>query len=219
MSRSRSLSCRSWRTCRSLLTTSQRSFIHRSTRLFDQVSRAVDELLKDSFLPLGEKNGSLRFLTQAAVTLQKQFDDIETVMRTYARNSATPCGRYSLRSRPPGSTVSAVSAGIRLGIGGGQSVSLEGEREPIQFHVEFAPASAYEQTRTERENDSRGKQELTSIWIVGKADPAADPLASRSSVVRSLSMPIEAIPIERHRTSCVLSRSGATKRRPALRES
>ncbi|HEY3138219.1 MAG TPA: BREX system P-loop protein BrxC, partial [Blastocatellia bacterium] len=149
-----------------------------SPSLRDQVSAAVDELLKDSFLPLGEKNGSLRFLTQAAVTLQKKFDDIEyrnADVRAEFSNTVralfTPLPSARLNGVRP------VSAGIRLGIGGGQSISLEGEREPIQFHVEFAPASAYEQTRMERENDSRGKQELTSIWIVGMADPAADPLA------------------------------------------
>src|SRR5205823_4787867 len=108
----------------------------------------------------------------------KQFDDLEyrnADVRAESSNAVralfTPLPSARLNGIRP------VSAGIRLGIGGGQSISLEGERESIQFHVEFAPASAYEQTRMERENDSRGKQELTSIWIVGKADPAADALA------------------------------------------
>ena len=157
------------------------ALLHRSvdsTSLRDQVTSVVDELLKDSLLPLGEKNGSLRFLTQAAVTLQKQFDEIEyrnadvrAEFSRAVRSLFTPLPSARLNGVRP------VSAGIRLSIGGGQSVSLEGEREPIQLHVEFAPASAYDQIRTERENDSRGRQERTSIWIVGKSDPTADQLA------------------------------------------
>ena len=42
--------------------------------LKDDVEKAIDAMLKDGMIPLGEKNGSLRFLTQAAITLQKQFD-------------------------------------------------------------------------------------------------------------------------------------------------
>ncbi|MEQ1869726.1 MAG: BREX system P-loop protein BrxC [Vicinamibacterales bacterium] len=146
--------------------------------LREQVASVVDELLKDPLLPLGEKNGSLRFLTQAAVTLQKQFDQIEyrnadvrAEVSRAVRNLLTPLPSARLNGVRP------VSAGVRLATGGGQSVALEGEREPIQLHVEFVPPSAYEQTRAERENDSRARQERTSIWVVGKTDPAADQLA------------------------------------------
>ena len=145
--------------------------------LRDHVASVVDELLKDQLLPLGEKNGSLRFLTQAAVTLQREFDQIEyrngdvrTEFSRAVRNLLTPLPSARLNSVRP------VNAGIRLMTGGGQSVALEGEREPIQLHIEFVPPSAYEQTRTERENDSRAREERASIWIVGKTDAAVDQL-------------------------------------------
>jgi len=49
----------------------------KAASLKERVEKAVGALLKDGMIPVGEKNGSLRFLTQAAITLQKQFDQIE----------------------------------------------------------------------------------------------------------------------------------------------
>jgi hypothetical protein len=63
-------------------------------------------------------------------------------------------------------------------IGGGQSVSLEGEKEPIQMHVEFVPESNYAAIRTERENDSRSTRERSVIYLLGRADTDADRLAT-----------------------------------------
>lgn len=146
----------------------------------DEVTKVIDELLKSSFIPLGEKNGNLRFLTQAAVTLQSEFDqigfrqadiraEVNSALRTLFK--PLPSARLTTGGR-------LVSAGVRVVIGGGQSVPLEGEREPVQFHVEFVQSSAYEQTRTERADDSRNKRERTTLFLLGRIDPAADTLAA-----------------------------------------
>lgn len=144
----------------------------------DAVEKAVSSMLGDNTIPLGEKNGSLRFLTQAAVTLQLQFDQIEY------RNADVRAELNSvLRSifNPPPSArlaqVRPVSAGIRVSIGGGQSVSLEGEKEPIQIHVGFEPEASYETARTNLEIDSRAPTNLSSIYLLGRTDPDADQLA------------------------------------------
>ena len=165
-----------------------------ASSLRQDVERAVDELLKDHLLPLGEKNGSLRFLTQAAVTLQKQFDEIET-RHSDVKSEISKAVRALFTPLPSARLqgVRSVTAGIKLGIGGGQSVSLEGEREPIQLHAEFAPPSAYDQIRGDRENDSRAQAARTSIWVVGKADPMAEQLGV--TLVRCQKF------IETHRTS------------------
>jgi hypothetical protein len=64
-----------------------------------------------------------------------------------------------------------------VALGGGQSVGLEGEKEPIQIHVEFVESSIYDQTRVDRENDSRATRERTSIFLLGRTDPDAEKLA------------------------------------------
>ncbi len=146
--------------------------------LSEDVRKVIDEMLKDSHIPMGEKNGELRFLTQAAITLQKEFDTIEyrqADVRAEVNNALRGLFKPLPSARIAG--VRPVSAGVKVVIGGSQSVSLEGEREPIQFHVEFTPSSAYEPTRTERENDSRSPKELTAIYLLGRNDPDAEKLA------------------------------------------
>jgi hypothetical protein len=147
--------------------------------LRDRVDAAVSALLKDSMVPLGEKDGSLRFLTQAAMTLQKQFDQIEfrqIDLRSELNNALRGLFKPLPSARIFGTR--QVTAGLRVAIGGGQSSSLEGEREPIQLQVEFVPANSYDTVRTERTNDSRAKRELTTIFLLGRADAEADQLAT-----------------------------------------
>ena len=150
----------------------------KSSSLNDQVSQAVDELLKDGFIPLGEKNGSLRFLTQAAVTLQKEFDLIEyrnADVRAEFNRALGSLFQPLPSARLEG--VRPVTAGLRVVAAGGQSVSLDGEKEAIQLHVEFVPASTYDQTRKDRENDSRASAHRTSIFLLGRTDAEADKLS------------------------------------------
>jgi hypothetical protein len=144
----------------------------------ETVTKAVDDLLKDSLIPLGEKNGSLRFLTQAAITLQKEFDQIE-YRNADVRAEAIGTLRALFRPLPSArlNNVRPVTAGLRMMVGGGQSASLEGEKEPIQIYVELIDSSSYDQTKKERINDSRGTREKASIFLLGRTDPEIDKLA------------------------------------------
>jgi len=149
-----------------------------SPSLKDEVEKAIDAMLKDNMIPLGEKNGSLRFLTQAAITLQKQFDQIEyrqADVRAEFNGVLRPIFKPLPSARLHG--VRPVTAGLKIVVSGGQSVSLEGEKEAIQIHVEFVPSSSYEKVRTERENDSRASRERATIYLLGRADSEADQLA------------------------------------------
>jgi hypothetical protein len=149
-----------------------------SASMKDNVEKSIDAMLKDGMIPLGEKNGSLRFLTQAAITLQKQFDLIE-YRQADVRAELNGVLRSIFKPLPSArlSGIRPVTAGLKVAIGGGQSVSLEGEKEAIQIHVEFVPAGSYDETRTERENDSRSSKERTSIFLLGRTDSAADQIA------------------------------------------
>jgi len=149
-----------------------------SPSIKDEVEKAVDAMLKDAMIPLGEKNGSLRFLTQAAVTLQHQFDLIE-YRQADVRAELNGVLRSIFKPLPSAriAQVRPVTAGLRVVIGGGQSVSLEGEKEPIQLYVEFAPSSSYASVRGDREIDSMSTRERSSIYLLGRAEPEADQLA------------------------------------------
>lgn len=144
----------------------------------DEVEKAIESMLKDGMIPLGEKNGSLRFLTQTGITLQKQFDQID-FRQVDVRSELNGVLRSIFKPLPSArlNGVRPVTAGLKVVVAGGQSVSLEGEKEAIQIHVEFAPAASYDATRTERENDSRSSREKTNIYWLGRTDPEADQLA------------------------------------------
>jgi len=71
-------------------------------------------LLKDSLIPLGEKNGSLRFLTQAAVTLQKEFDQIEYLVRTHPEERGGPAVAVTRLAREQAFTVLNRLAAVRM---------------------------------------------------------------------------------------------------------
>lgn len=149
-----------------------------ATSLSDKVKQVIDELLKDSLIPLGEKNGSLRFLTQAAITLQKEFDQIG-YRNADLRSETNGALRTIFRPLPSARLSGArpVTAGLRVVLGGGQSVSLEGEKEAIQVHVEFVDPSNYEQSKKDKVNDSRTTRERTSIFLLGRFNPEIDRLA------------------------------------------
>lgn len=146
--------------------------------LKDSVTKAIDAMLGDGMIPLGEKNGSLRFLTQAAITLQKEFDRIE-YRQADVRAELNGVLRTLIKPLPSArlAGVRPVTAGLKVAIGGGQSISLDGEREPIQLVVELVPAGAYDTARAERENDSRSTAERTNIFLLGRADPTAEETA------------------------------------------
>jgi len=149
-----------------------------SPSLKDDVEKAVDAMLKDSMIPLGWKNGGLRFLTQAAVTLQKQFDlmeyrqmDIRATLNSALRAIFSPLPSARLAGVRP------VTAGLKVSTGGGQSVSLEGEKEAIAIQVEFVSPGSYADTRAERENDSRATRERATLFLLGRTDADAEETA------------------------------------------
>ena len=149
-----------------------------SPSLKEDIEKAVDVMLKDGMIPLGEKAGSLRFLTQAAVTLQKQFDGIE-YRNADLRNELNGLLRAIFNPLPSArlAQVRPVTAGLKVMVSAGQSVSLDGEKEPIQLHVEFVSASAYESIRGDREIDSMASRERCSIFLLGRSDQETDQLA------------------------------------------
>jgi hypothetical protein len=149
--------------------------------LRDRVEAAVSVLTNDSMVPLALEKGGLRFLTQAAVTLQRQFDQIE-FRQVDLRQELNNTLRALFKPLPSARLFSArqVIAGLKVTIGGGQSVSLEGDKEAIQFQVEFVSASRYDEVRKERTDESRSKRERGTLFLLGRADSETEQLATVS---------------------------------------
>jgi hypothetical protein len=145
----------------------------------DEVEQALNAMLSDNLIPLDERDGRYRFLTQAAVSLQKKFDEIEFGRRD-VNSEINDALREIFKPLPSARLAGGrpVTAGVKLAIGGGQAQSLEGDREPVQIVIEFASPSTYDQVRTDRETDSRGSKEKTTIFLLGRDDPKIKELAT-----------------------------------------
>jgi hypothetical protein len=144
----------------------------KASSLKEAVEAAVAKMLSDSMIPLGEKAGSLRFLTQAAVTLQKQFDQIE-YRRADLLSEVNGVFRSIFKPLPSAriDQTRPVTAGLKvINQNGQQPNSLEGEKEQIQFILELVPSTSYEKIRQEREDDSRSTKERSNIYLLGRAD-------------------------------------------------
>ena len=125
-------------------------------------------MLKDGMIPLGEKNGSLRFLTQAAITLQKQFDQIE-YRQADVRAELNGVLRTIFKPLPSArlSGVRPVTAGLRV-VDRRWPVGFSGRRKGSHSDSRrVCPSGSYDAARTERENDSRSSRERTSIFLLG----------------------------------------------------
>jgi hypothetical protein len=145
----------------------------------DDVDKALVTMLSDTLIPLDEKDGRYRFLTQAAVSLQKKFDETEFARRD-VNSEINDTLREIFKPLPSARLAGGrqVNAGLKIGIGGGQVQSLQGEKEPVQIVVEFASPATYDQTRTDRETDSRGSKEKTAIFLLGRDDSKIQELAT-----------------------------------------
>ncbi len=142
-----------------------------SPSLLPQVKEAVEDLLKDPAIPLSEIDGSLRFMSEAVSNLEKErlnipwkAIDLRNVLNAKLRDVFTPLPSSLLLG------TRTVNAGVKV-ISGGLTVSLLGEKEEIQTHLEFVPEASYEVRRQELLLESQQRASRNTIFLTGIEDP------------------------------------------------
>ncbi len=140
----------------------------------DAVKTAVDALLSDPIVPLGERNGTLSFFSeklndieQERAQLPLRTTDLRRISSEALREVFDPLPSARLH----GSL--AVTAGVKVQ-SGGYTTSLAGEREAIQTIVEFVDPTDYETARTRMVDDSRHKISENLIYLLGRGSTEAD---------------------------------------------
>lgn len=138
------------------------------------VNRAVEDLLGEPAIPLNEVDGSLRFMSEAVIDLEKErlkivprMADIRNIHNKILWEifTATPSVKlFGTRSVSTGFKVSA----------GTMPVSLAGQKEPIQTHIDFIPESEYGKGKEERILDSQQRVNANIIYLLGKQNPALE---------------------------------------------
>lgn len=146
--------------------------------LTDPVKAALDEMLKDQFVPLMEKDGNVRFFSEKLSDIEQERGqivvrtaDFRRIFNTALREVFNPLPMAKVHDSL------SVTSGVRHLIGG-NSMALGGERETVQTLVAFAEAQDYEALRARLLDDSREKANETFIYLLGRSAPNAHDLVT-----------------------------------------
>ena len=144
----------------------------------DTVKQAVDDLLNDVHVPLGEKDGRLVFLSEKLRDIEQERGaialravDVKRIFNEALREAFDPLPRVSHQN------TLAVTTGLKAQAGS-TVTSLAGENNTIQTLVELVPASDYETAKNRLLDDSRSHASRNLIGLLARAQPELDDLAN-----------------------------------------
>jgi len=148
-----------------------------SSRL-EEVRKAVDEMLADVHVPLGEKDGCLVFLSEKLRDIEQERGaialrsaDVRRILNECLRESFDPLPRVSMNG------TMTVASGLKVQTGS-NFTSLAGEQNAIQTIVELASPGDYETAKTRMLDDSRGRTFRNIIGLIAKNNPELDDIAA-----------------------------------------
>lgn len=146
--------------------------------LTDKVKDAVEGMLKDQFVPLMEKDGSLRFFSEKLNDIEQErgqinvrTQDFRRLFNTALREVFDPLPTVKVHESL------SVTSGIRH-FTGGQIMGLAGEREAVQTVIVFADAVDYEAQRTRLKDESCERANEAVIYLLGRTTPNAADLVT-----------------------------------------
>jgi hypothetical protein len=144
----------------------------------DTVRKAVDEMLSDVQVPLGEKDGRLFFLSEKLRDIEQERGaialrtvDIKRIFNDALRETFDPLPRISLHG------TMAVASGLKIQAGS-SITSLAGDQNTIQTVVEMVAAIDYDTARNRMLDDSRSRSSRNTIGLLARSSPELDDLAN-----------------------------------------
>jgi len=146
--------------------------------LADNVKDAVDRLLKNPFVPLGEREGWLSFFSEKLndveverSQLAPRTSDIRRVFNEALKEVFDPLPTVRLQG------ALSVTTGLKH-LSGGQQSSLAGDRETIQTIVSFSDPTDHEAEKGRVTDESRHRSSETSIYLLARRSHEADDIAA-----------------------------------------
>ncbi len=144
----------------------------------DSIATAVQDMLADVFVPLGEKDGRLFFLSEKLRDIEQERGtiglrsvDVRRIFNEALRNVFDPLPRASLHG------TLTVSTGLKLQ-SGSSLTGLAGESNPVQTVVELVDPSDYEAAKNRMLDDSRGRSGANTIWLLARTQHELDDLSN-----------------------------------------
>ncbi|MDT3683238.1 MAG: BREX system P-loop protein BrxC [Truepera sp.] len=143
----------------------------------DAVTAAVQELLNDPLVPLGEKDGNLVFLSEKLRDIEQERGaiplrtvEVRRVFNEALRATFDPLPRVTHQGSM------TVATGLKV-LGATGPSALAGEQNTIQTIVEAVPPAEYETAKSRLVEESRNRSERNSIWLLARVGPELDDLA------------------------------------------
>jgi hypothetical protein len=144
----------------------------------DTVKKAVDDMLHDAYVPLGEKDGNLVFLSERLRDIEQERGaialrtvDVRRILNDSLRESFDPLPRVTLHG------TMAVATGLKTQTGS-SITSLAGDTNTIQTVVELVPSSDYDTAKNRMLDDSRSRSSRNIIGLLARTNPDLDDLAN-----------------------------------------
>lgn len=144
----------------------------------DKVRKAVDEMLADVHVPLGEKDGYLVFLSEKVRDIEQERGaiairtvDVKRIFNDALRESFDPLPRVSHHG------TMAVATGLKIQTGSAIT-SLAGDQNAIQTVVELVPAGDYDAAKNRMLEDSRSRTGRNTIALLSRHESELDDLAN-----------------------------------------
>ncbi len=145
----------------------------------DQVKKAVEELISDAIVPLGEQDGNLCFhseklndIEQERGTIPLRAVELRRIQNETLREAYSPLPSTHLNG-----TLS-VQTGLKAQTSGGVPASLSGERNTVQTVVELVDPTDYEAAKARLTEESRHKSANYNIFLFGRTSPEMEELTA-----------------------------------------
>ena len=145
----------------------------------DQVKKAVEELISDAIVPLGEQDGNLCFhseklndIEQERGTIPLRAVELRRIQNESLREAYSPLPSTHLNG-----TLS-VQTGLKAQTSGGVPASLSGERNTVQTVVELVDPTDYEAAKARLTEESRHKSANYTIFMFGRTSPEMEELTA-----------------------------------------
>jgi hypothetical protein len=144
----------------------------------EDVQKAVEAMLLDVHVPLGEKDGNLVFLSERLRDIEQERGalalrsvDVRRVFNDALRGTFDPLPRVNLHG------TLAVASGLKVQAGGSVT-SLAGEQNAIQTVVELVAPGDYDTARNRMLDESRSRTGRNVIGLLARSNPELEELAN-----------------------------------------
>jgi Family of unknown function (DUF6079) len=153
------------------------SLLHPDVKLAsrgEEVEAAIKDLIADSIVPFGEKDGNLTFFSEKLNDIDQERAQIP-LRTSETRRIFNEALRAALEPLPSTRLHNALSVSTGLkSLSRNLVASLAGDRETIQTVVELVEPKDYDTARARLIEDSRQRSSQYTIYLLGQATPEID---------------------------------------------